>query len=65
MRRSLMKSTITALIILLMSGGPFATTWACTACTAPEGDVVQVSDGSEATVTLVVHGMMKSKSGAT
>ncbi len=61
-----MKLIITTAVLLLVSSGLFAATWACTACPAPEGGtVVPVSEKSEAKVTLVVRGMMKSKSGAT
>ena len=61
-----MKLVITALVVLFVSSGLFTTTWACTACTTPKGGtVVLVSEKSEATVTLIVCGMMKSKSGAT
>ena len=61
-----MKLVITALLVLFVGDGLFTTTWACTACTTPKGGtVVLVSEKSEATVTLVVRGMMKSKSGAT
>ena len=61
-----MKLVITALVVLFVSSGLFTTTWACTACTTPKGRTVAlVSEKSEATVTLVVRGMMKSRSGAT
>ena len=61
-----MKSVITALIMLFLSSGLFTTTWACASCRAPEGGAgVEVSEKREATITLVVRGMMKSRSGAT
>ncbi len=61
-----MKLVITALVVLFVSNGLFTTTWACTACIAPKaGTIIQVSVKNEATVTLVVRGMLKSKSGAT
>ena len=61
-----MKLVITAFVVLFVSSGLVTTTWGCTACTTPKGgSVVLVSEKSEATVTLAVRGMMKSKSGAT
>lgn len=61
-----MKLVITVFVVLFVSSGIFATRWACTVCTALAADkVVQVSEKNEATATLKVRGMMKSKSGAT
>ena len=61
-----MKSTITALVILLAGGGIFDATWGCGECkTSRCLTVALVSEKSEAKITLVVRGMMKSRSGAT
>ena len=65
-RRCHVKKTITASIILLVGGGLFDATWSCSECTVSRCFTVgQVAAKNEATVTLVVGGMMKSKSGAT
>ena len=60
------KTTITALIMLLLGGGIFDVARGCRECTTVRClTVAQASEKSEATLTLSVRGMMKSKSGAT
>ena len=61
-----MKWILVAAAMLVASGGVFDAAWACEACAPQKGmELAKASNKSEATVTLVVRGMMKRKSGAT
>lgn len=61
-----MKSLIAVFAMLVLSGGFFDAPWAGPDGTAPAGDkAVEAPKNTHATVTLIVAGMMKSKSGAT
>lgn len=62
----MMKLVITASVVLFLVGWVSTFAWTSPACTTQDREsLLEAAAKNEATVTLVVRGMMKSKSGAT